>query len=331
MKEGLLLLPQDEGRARRLAALAAELGLIPVLRAPLPGLEGALLLARQGEGHEGALRLARVSGPEDLEQVIGLAARHARVLVEAQDWKIIPIENLLARLPAEARLYATARSASEARQLLHVLERGVTGALLESEDPAEIRRFAEVLREHRWLELRPAEVKEVLELGPGDRACIDTVGLLRQGSGLLVGSRASFLFLVHAETQGSAFVPPRPFRVNAGAVHSYVLMPDMSTRYLCELRAGDRVLVVDSEGVGGPIAVGRSKIERRPLKLVRASLEGEEGSITLQDAETICLVREGGSPQPITALGPGERVLVHASRLRARHLGMSVDEFIIEK
>ena len=40
----------------------------------------------------------------------------------------------------------------------------------------------------------------------------------------------------------SGFVPPRPFRVNAGPVHAYVLMADGSTKYLSECRAGDEVM-----------------------------------------------------------------------------------------
>lgn len=33
----------------------------------------------------------------------------------------------------------------------------------------------------------------------------------------------------------------RPFRINAGPVHSYTLLADGSTKYLAELEAGDQV------------------------------------------------------------------------------------------
>jgi 3-dehydroquinate synthase II len=39
---------------------------------------------------------------------------------------------------------------------------------------------------------------------------------------VLVGSSAKALCLVHGETLATPFVPARPFRVNAGPVHSYV-------------------------------------------------------------------------------------------------------------
>lgn len=65
------------------------------------------------------------------------------------------------------------------------------------------------------------------------------------------------LALVHAETVESGFVPPRPFRVNAGPVHSYVLMADESTKYLSELKAGDVVLGVARDGTTRPATIGR--------------------------------------------------------------------------
>ena len=42
--------------------------------------------------------------------------------------------------------------------------------------------------------------------------------LLVQGEGLLVGSFARALFLVHSECAESAYINSRPFRVNAGPV-----------------------------------------------------------------------------------------------------------------
>lgn len=94
------------------------------------------------------------------------------------------------------------------------------------------------------------------------------------------------------ETFEGEFVPSRPFRVNAGPVHSYVLMGDQegSTKYLCEVKAGDLVRVVDgsyyegSEGsngekgkgyVGRAVTVGRCKIESRPMLMVSYSEQTE--------------------------------------------------------
>ena len=50
------------------------------------------------------------------------------------------------------------------------------------------------------------------------RVCVDTASLLAPGEGLLVGSFARALFLVHSECAQSAYISSRPFRVNAGPV-----------------------------------------------------------------------------------------------------------------
>ena len=96
------------------------------------------------------------------------------------------------------------------------------------------------------------------------------------------------------ETVASGFVPPRPFRVNAGPVHAYVLMADGSTKYLSECRAGDEVLIARSGGGGRAAVVGRCKVEPRPTLRVdfetspadpSSGGDGERASIFLQQAE----------------------------------------------
>jgi 3-dehydroquinate synthase class II len=60
------------------------------------------------------------------------------------------------------------------------------------------------------------------------RVCVDTASLLVLGEGLLVGSFARALFLVHSECSESAYINSRPFRVNAGPVS--VPQPQESAR-----------------------------------------------------------------------------------------------------
>ena len=153
---------------------------------------------------------------------------------------------------------------------------------------------------------------------------------MHEGQGALVGNSAGFLFLVQAETRENPYVAPRPFRINAGAVHAYIRAPEGRTRYLSELQAGDRVLVVDASGNTVEAVVGRSKIERRPLLLVEAETPSGRGGIVLQNAETICLTSPDGEAVSVGALEPGTRVLV-AEEAAARHFGMAVDESIMEK
>ncbi len=119
--------------------------------------------------------------------------------------------------------------------------------------------------------------------------------------------------------------------MNAGPVYAYVLVGE-KTRYLSELTSGDDVLIVNAEGGTRKAIVGRVKIEKRPLMLVEAEVEGEEKrkcSIILQNAETIKLM---GKTKPISVvdLKEGDEVLVHVTET-ARHFGIAVEEMVIEK
>jgi hypothetical protein len=104
----------------------------------------------------------------------------------------------------------------------------------------------------------------------GDRVCVDTCTWIEGSRGMLVGNGSAGMFLVCAENVPNPYVLPRPFRVNAGAVHSYCRVPGGRTAYLSELVSGSGVLLVDDSGGGEAAWVGRAKVERRPLVLVRA-------------------------------------------------------------
>jgi 3-dehydroquinate synthase II len=174
-------------------------------------------------------------------------------------------------------------------------------------------------------------VTRVVDVGNGERVCIDTASQLTVGEGLLIGSRASLFFLVHSETVPSEYIPTREFRVNAGAIHSYLLGGEGKTRYLSELRASDKVMTVKSDGHSREVVVGRVKIERRPLVMIEAIADGELGTAMLQKAETIRLIRSDGTPVSVTDLKVGEEVMVHMTKNKARHFGGEVDEFILER
>ena len=138
------------------------------------------------------------------------------------------------------------------------------------------------------------------------------------------------LFLVHSESLESEYVASRPFRVNAGPVHAYVMTPGNKTRYLSEIETGDEVLTVDKEGNTKNTVVGRVKIEKRPLILVEAEYGGVVLRTLLQNAETIRLVGEDEKPISVADLKIGDKVMVYLDK-SARHFGMAIDETIIEK
>ncbi|MEM2884357.1 MAG: 3-dehydroquinate synthase II [Nitrososphaerales archaeon] len=269
----------------------------------------------------------------DLEEVIYAARSGAKaVLVEASDWKIIPLENLIAEIQSSGcKIYAYASSPTEVRPLLGVLDRGADGVVLKTSSLDAVKQTLDYLKVVASVNLVAVDVLEVREAGMGERVCVDTSSMLCLGEGLLVGSRSNFLFLVHNESLGSKFTSPRPFRVNAGSVSSYILTPNGKTKYLSELEAGDEVLVVSAKDVPKVATVGRVKIERRPLILVKAAFGEEVGSILLQNAETIALVGEGEKIIPVTEVKRGDRILASVVEAKGRHFGSAVDEYILEK
>jgi 3-dehydroquinate synthase II len=268
------------------------------------------------------------------ERFVVDAAKFAKyVIVIGTDWKVIPLENIIAELgstQAGTKIIAGAGDYAEAKVALETLEHGADGVLLDSGDRLEMRQTISIAKgELRPLALKTAKVTKVKPVGMGDRVCVDTCSVLTKGEGMLVGSQSSGFFLVHAEVEESPYVAARPFRVNAGAVHAYVLTGE-KTKYLSELEAGDEVLVVNAGGEAHKAVVGRVKIERRPLMLVEADAGGEKIKTFLQNAETIKLVSKDGTPVSVTSLKEGDEILVHISE-GGRHFGTKVEETIIEK
>ncbi len=254
------------------------------------------------------------------------------LVVIGTDWKVIPLENLIAGLFEEnVEIIAGVRDSDEAKVALETLEHGSDGILIDTDDPSEIKRITGTVERAGTpaVPLQVARVTAVKPVGMGDRVCVDTCSLMTVGEGMLVGSQSNGLFLVQSEAEDSPYVASRPFRVNAGAVHAYVRVGE-KTRYLSELSAGDLVTTIDAKGEQKDAIVGRVKIERRPLTLVEADVDGVVIKTLLQNAETIKLVGADGSPISIANLKIGDEVLVHFED-SARHFGMKIAETIIEK
>lgn len=269
---------------------------------------------------------------KDYEAFAEEAARDGDyTIVIGEDWTIIPLENLIARIGEETDLIAGVTTAEEAKTAFETLELGSDGVLLDSDDPDEIRKTVEVRdeAERESLDLVWAEVTEVERTGMADRVCVDTGTIMDHDEGMLVGSMARGLFFVHAETAKSPYVASRPFRVNAGAVHAYARTPDGGTVYLSELESGDEVQLIDTNGSTREAIVGRVKIEKRPMFRISADYEGDRVTTLLQNAETIKVhTREGRTA--VTDLEPGDEMLIYYEDT-ARHFGEAVEESIIEK
>ncbi len=212
-----------------------------------------------------------------------------------------------------------------------ILEKGVDGVVIKNSDPETVRHILRSLRrEAERFELLAARIKHIESLGLGDRVCVDTCSSMIRGEGMLVGNSSQALFLVHSESVENPFVNTRPFRVNAGPVHAYVRLANGQTKYLSEVRSGDKVLIVNFEGRSYPAIVGRAKMERRPLALVEAEENGQNLSIILQNAETIRLTEPDGKAVSLVDLEEGSEVLVYRER-SGRHFGIPIDETILER
>ncbi len=268
-----------------------------------------------------------IKGQEDEARIVELA-RSLVVIVHTRDWTIIPLENLVAQTD---NIFIEIKNLKEAKTSFGILEKGVDGIVVQSKNPAEVKRILDWVRSSRErIPLSMAGIRRVIPLGMGDRVCVDTCTVMDVGEGMLIGNSSAALFLVHAESIENPYVEPRPFRVNAGPVHAYIRVPGDKTRYLSELKSGDEVLIVNYKGELQESIVGRIKRERRPLLFIEAVCNGKIISTILQNAETIRLINPDGQPVSVVSLKEGDKVLV-ALESTGRHFGHKVEESIEEK
>ncbi len=263
----------------------------------------------------------------DEEEIVALSLSK-KVVVKGGDWTIIPLENLLSR---SDHLFVEIDQLHEGRTSFGILEKGVEGVVVNNPDPDAVRHIIQMLKGgNEKIELLTARVKRIEPLSSGDRVCVDTCSSMFSGEGMLVGNSSQALFLIHSENVENPFGNTRPFRVNAGPVHAYIRMADGGTKYLSEIKAGDRVLIVNFEGTSYPAVVGRAKLERRPLVLVEAEEKGQTISVILQNAETIRLIQPDGKSISLVDLRERSEVLVYREK-GGRHFGVQIDETIVEK
>ncbi len=287
--------------------------------------------------------LVELTVKADEQKVIELAKLNEFnfIIVKAQDWKIIPFENLIAEMHEnDTELIASVENINEAELMLKTLEVGTDGVLITPKEVNDIIELKKLLETEFRVKLIEAEVTALQNVPESERVCVDTTSLLKSGEGMLVGSTAKGFVLVHAEVFDTQFVSSRPFRVNAGDVSAYILVPsndsdkNYRTKYLSELKGGDQVLVVNSTGGAKKVTVGRVKIETRPMLRLELEIDKRGKKIRInyigQNAETIRLVNSVGTPLSIVDIKVGDKVLVHIGP-GATHFGIKIKENIIEK
>ncbi len=263
------------------------------------------------------------------------------VIVNAKDWKIIPFENLIAELHSnDTELIAEVDNVQEAELMLKTLEMGVDGILMVPKDANDIVSLKNLMYDGYYIELTTAKITQIETIPESERVCVDTTSLLKPGEGILIGSTAMGFTLVHAEVFETQFVASRPFRVNAGDVSAYVLVPNNDpdkiyrTNYLSELKGGKKVLAVNYKGEARIVSVGRVKIETRPMLRFEMEVLKEKERIQIscicQNAETIRLVEPSGKAKSVVDIKIGDEILAHVGP-GATHFGTAIKETIIEK
>ena len=273
---------------------------------------------------------------DDAESLEGCRRAEGSVdvlLVRLRDDTNIPLELLLAEAQRDStRVVKEVAAAEDALVTAGVLENGPSGVLFRTEDMAQISELSRSLMnaEQSALPIVEAEVTAATHVGMGYRGCVDTTSILAQDEGMVVGSTSEGGILVCAEVHHLPYMNLRPFRVNAGAVHSYVWGPDR-TEYLTDLRAASGVLGVTADGAARPLVVGRVKIEVRPLRLIEAvTSTGTELNVFLQDDWHVRVFGADKLPKNLTDIRPGDRLLAHECE-PGRHTGIKIRETIEER
>ena len=117
----------------------------------------------------------KVLSNADIEKILQFAKRGLDfVIVEVKDWKIIPLENIIAKLhKIHTKIFAIANSPEEVRKMFSILEIGVDGVIFSTSSLNEVKETLVYLGTKNF-DLKPAKILEIKEVGNGERVCVDT-------------------------------------------------------------------------------------------------------------------------------------------------------------
>lgn len=268
-----------------------------------------------------------------LEEACTAANRNEWSVLSFRDPTKIPLEIVLAAAqPAGGAIVTAVADVTEAQIVFGVLERGSDGVLFPARAVGEVTELrAGAATELDDLDLVELEVTGIAHVGMGERACVDTCSQFHEDEGILVGSHSKGMILCCSETHPLPYMPTRPFRVNAGAIHSYTLTGNSRTSYLSELVTGSQVRAVDAKGRSRMVTVGRVKIESRPLLAIDAVAPGgRKLNLIVQDDWHVRVLGPGGTVLNTTEIRPGDKVLGYLPA-EERHVGYPISEFCLEQ
>ena len=337
------LLPLIPGRLQKILSVGTEAEFREFAEATFGPASGWIVASPDVD----ALRAARERGFETcyrayvddgatLHESIAVGSGHEYLMIRFRDPTNIPLELVIASLQATRTVLIKEINAADdiddAIVTLGVMEVGAEGVLFSPSEHEVADRFVGRLKAVTSPRT-PLEVGVVVRsvpIGMGYRTCLDLTTLFSATEGMLVGSTSQGGILACPEVFFLPYMELRPFRVNAGAVHSYVSNAANRTDYMTELRAGSRVMVVGADGQAREASVGRAKTEVRPLRLIEVEFAGgERVNVIMQDDWHVRIFSHDAKPLNITELKPGDRVLGHVAQ-PGRHVGIKVDEHILE-
>lgn len=275
-----------------------------------------------------------VNDKESLDETVEMTNHYKHVIISFNSATNIPLELVLAFSQKNHCSVCKKVVAGEDGWIATmVMEMGSNSVLLETKnmkDIIDMKEKIDSLNEEK-MEMVELVVLESKHIGIGDRVCIDTTSLLKADEGIILGSTSGGGFLVSSETHYLPYMELRPFRVNAGAIHLYAWNKSGNTDYLSELKAGSQIMVVDSKGNTRQVAVGRIKMERRPMLLIRAEdSKHNEVNVVLQDDWHVRVIGIHGEAINCTELKFGDKVLGYTCA-SGRHVGIKINENIVEK
>lgn len=298
------------------------------------------------------------------------------VVIDIEHATYIPYELLLAK--AEGKHTQILRSVpikglknivAEVDQSLNAfatMEQGV-GVLFRTGHIGSIQSLSKNLqdRQSSHMDLVAAEIVEIQHTGLGSRVCVDTTSMMTAEEGMIIGSTGWGGIFVCSETHHLPHMNLRDFRVNAGAVHSYIWGKDGTAMYLSEMEAGTEVLCMNQNGTARVVCVGRAKIERRPLLKIKCRVPLSQVHPRIAEAaRKDALLKRKVTPNGESIAGADEhylylntflqndwhvRVMGHDGKIRhctllqagdqlmafvdipGRHTGLRVTEHILEK
>lgn len=292
----------------------------------------ALLEDLQDKGYA-AIYYIKVYDQETMLLASRNAVSFSHVVVDLVDPTNIPLELLIASLQNTTTfILKVVHSSEEADISLAVMEIGSDGVVLQTNDVQEISAFSQFIQQQSVtkMSLVNMQVTRVQHIGRGSRVCIDTTSILGKNEGMIIGSTSEGGLLVSSETHYLPYMNSRPFRVNAGALHSYVWSINDTTEYLSDLKAGSAILTVDTNGNTREVHVGRIKIEERPMLLIEAKYDQTTINTIVQDDWHIRIFGKNGKIVNASEIVPGDELLGYVCE-GGRHVGIKIDEKIQEQ